>query len=194
VRTLFGIALSLAIASAAPAAGQRLSVDLDQSRIEVQVHATMDSFTARLTAFEPAIVYDPERAQILSASLGFRFQDVNTGNIKRDRQMHEWQQTAEYPLARFELINIESVEPSGLRARGALTLHGITRELEFAVVVTGNHDQLSIDGEAPLDTRHFGLKVIRKFGLLKVSPEVVVHFHLQGRLEPSNRGTHEGSQ
>ena len=39
----------------------------------------------------------------------------------------------------------------------------------------------SLDGEAVLDTRDFGLPIIRMFGLLTVDPQVKVRFHLQAK-------------
>jgi iron complex transport system substrate-binding protein len=42
-------------------------------------------------------------------------------------------------------------------------------------------------GDASLDTREFGLPVIRLFGLLKVDPVVRVRFHLQGTA-PAGKG------
>lgn len=191
VKTWFAAVIFFVVACRVMAGGQKVVVDQHQSRIEVQVKATLDSFIARLTVFDPVIVYDPVLGRVLNASLGFRFEDLKTGKDERDRQMNEWQQTAEFPTARFELANIESLAASQLRARGALTLHGVNRELEFPVVITGDRNRLSIDGEATLDTRDFGLKVIRKFALLRVSPEVIVRFHLQGHLEdasPAGKG------
>lgn len=167
-------------------AGIPLRVDPSQSYINVRVTATIDSFTARLTAFEPDIVYDPVTRRVETATLGFHFADLNTGKAARDRQMHEWQLTAQFPDGRFELGAIEATAAGGSVARGQLTLHGITREIAFPVEIAGDHTRLAIDGEARIDTRDFGLKVIRKFAVLKVQPIVLVRFHLQGRLpEPA---------
>ena len=43
----------------------------------------------------------------------------------------------------------------------------------------------AIDGDAVIDTRDFGLPIIKKFLVLKVDPEVRVRFHLQGDAETS---------
>ena len=52
--------------------------------------------------------------------------------------------------------------------------------MHFPIAVTSDGRLLAIDGEAVLDTREFGLPVIRLLGLLKVDPQVAVRFHLQG--------------
>ena len=80
---------------------------------------------------------------------------------------------------------VDSLDPApagGYVARGRLRLHGIDQRLEFPVTVTSDGLRYSIDGSVKLDTRDFGLEVIRKLLVLKVDPQVQVRFHLQGSL------------
>lgn len=167
------------LATAAPVP---LVVDKDQSRVEIVVAATVDSFTGKLSAYAADIAVDDGR--VSSAKIGFRFADVRTGKEARDEAMHEWQETAKYPEGLFELAMLEPAADGRLMARGKLTLHGVTREIAFPVSVTTDHTLYAIDGEAALDTRDFGLPVIRKFMVLKVDPLVKVRFHLQGSVKP----------
>ncbi len=96
--------------------------------------------------------------------------------------MHEWQQTEKYPDASFVLTNLRLEGGAGATAFGRLTLHGVTRDLSFPVKVSREGTTYAIDGDAPVDTREFGLPVIRMMGLLKVDPVVHVKFHLQGKI------------
>ncbi|HEY0947167.1 MAG TPA: YceI family protein [Opitutaceae bacterium] len=191
-RLLPRLAALLVAASAVGAAERPLVVDQVQSQVEIAVRATVDSFTARLVDFRPNILIDPDDVRVTAATLAFRFEDVKTGKAKRDGEMHDWQNTPAYPDGQFVLAALEpaaggngSGKGNGhLTARGTLTFHGVSREISFPVAITTDSTVYAIDGEAPVDTRDFGLPIIRKFAVLKVDPVVKVRFHLQGKVGP----------
>jgi polyisoprenoid-binding protein YceI len=168
-------AVTCCVAAAAP---QGLVVDAGQSRVDVVVQATVDSFTGKLDAYQAMITVDNGR--VVSAALGFNFADVHTGKDGRDEAMHAWQDTTKHPDGKFTLAALEPAADGRFTARGTLELHGVGREIVFPVSVITDHKVYAIDGVAALDTQDFGLPVIRKFGLLKVDPVVKVRFHLQG--------------
>ena len=170
---LAGLLPVFAVAAPAP-----LIVDPAQSHIEVVVKATVDSFTGTLDAYTADISVDAGR--VVAASFGFRFDQVHTGKDGRDAAMHEWQETPKHPDGLFTLTAIETAADGRLTAKGSLAFHGVTKDIAFPVSVTTDRKLYSIDGEAPIDTREFGLPIIRKFALLKVDPIVKVRFHLQG--------------
>lgn len=180
-RTLLLCAAGLLLAAAPLRAVERpLRVDFDQSRIDIVVKATVDSFTGRLAAYEPSLTLGND-GRITGARIAFHFRDVFTGKAKRDQAMHGWQHTDEFPDGEFVL---DALEPAGLgqaRARGRLIFHGVAREITFPVTVTREDSTYAIDGDAAIDVREHGLPAIRMMGLLKVDPVVHVKFHLQGR-------------
>jgi polyisoprenoid-binding protein YceI len=151
--------------------------------------ATADSFVGRLERYEAVIVVDPETASadVVRARFAFRFADVKTGKDARDEAMHSWQDTAHHPDGIFTLAAIEQGADGGRAATGTLVLHGRSREISFPVSVSREGGLYAIDGEATLDTRDFGLPVIKKLLLLKVDPAVKVRFHLQGRAVPEGK-------
>ena len=168
------------------AAPAPLVIDPAQSRIEIIVPCTMDSFTGTLDAYAADITV--EGGRVTAAKLGFNFTDVHTGKAARDEAMNAWQATPKNPTGAFVLHALEPISGSRFTAHGSLTLHGVTTELAFPVSVTTDQQRYAIDGEAPLDTRNFGLPVIRKFGLLKVDPLIKVRFHLQGTVKSVDAG------
>lgn len=181
-RSLLPVAAGLLLAALPLAAAEKpLRIDSSESRIDVVVKATVDSFTGHLSAYDPVITVADD-GRITAARLGFHFMDLLTGKPKRDRAMHEWQHTPEFPGGEFVLTAL-TPEPDGrTRATGRLTLHGVTCELNFPVSLTKQDSVYAIDGDAAVDVREFGLPVIKMFGLLKVDPVVHVKFHLQGRV------------
>jgi hypothetical protein len=56
----------------------------------------------------------------------------------------------------------------------------VARQIEFPVTIVTNRTLYAIDGHVLVDTRDYGLAIIRRFGLIKVDPVVRVNFHLQG--------------
>lgn len=186
VKTIFCLSCLFALAGQVGAATQRLAVDHAHSQIEVAVHATVDSFTARLGDYDAQIDVDPDTAKVLGAQFRFRFADLKTGKPRRDREMHEWQRTEEHPDGEFALAALEPTADGRFTARGTLRLHGTVKEIRFPVSVTTDHTLFAVDGQPTLDTREFGLPVIRKLALLKVDPVVTVRFHLQTSLPTEN--------
>mgnify|MGYP001548709466 CR=1 FL=1 len=178
---LFGLGLLASALASGTAASRALQIDPGQSRVDVTVQATVDSFTGHLQHCEPAISIG-EDGSIVSARVPFHFRDVATGKAKRDTAMHEWQQTDKFPDGEFVLASLTPLQPGRFTARGELTFHGVKHELVFPVAVTTDHALYAIDGEATLDTRDYGLPIIKMFALLKVDPLVKVEFHLQGRV------------
>ena len=171
--------LWLLCVGAAAAAGSPLTMDRAHSRVEIAVKATADSFVGSLDNYEAVILVD-ERGGITQARFGFKFADIRTGKPRRDAKMHEWQDTPHHPDGEFILQSLEPAAAGRWLARGRLRFHDVTREVHFPIAVTSDGRLLAIDGEAVLDTREFGLPVIRLLGLLKVDPQVAVRFHLQG--------------
>ena len=159
-------------------------VDCASSHLEIDVKVTVDSFVAKLATYDADIRLDPASPTVTSATFRCKFTDVKTGEADRDQQMNEWQDTAKFPDVVFALASLNH-EPDGrYTAKGRLQLHGVEREETFPVSIAFDQTTVAIDGETKVDTRDFGLKVIRKFGLLKVDPVLTVRFHLQGAIAP----------
>jgi polyisoprenoid-binding protein YceI len=179
----FLLILSLAFSTfVARAVEFPLVIDREHSRVEVDVHATAHSFAAKLTTYEASIFVDSASKRITRAHVHFHFNDIKTGKEKRDTEMNEWQNTTQFPDGVFTLSSLDRASDGKWTAKGALLLHGVSRDLSFPVVVDSTNPQrFIVSGETPLDVRDFGLPVIKKF-LLKVDPVVKVRFHLQGTL------------
>ena len=180
MRSLSVFALLL-LPLALTAADRSLKVDRARSYVDVDVKATVDSFTARLEAYDLQAVAD-ERDRIKTATLAFKFADLKTGKAERDAGMLEWLGGND-PAGRFEL-GILALTPSGQgQVSGNLTFHGQTALVEFPVNVARAGGDFIITGEATIDYRRWGLKKFRKLGVLTVDPFVKVRFKFTGVAE-----------
>jgi polyisoprenoid-binding protein YceI len=171
----------LALPLAAKAKGALLVLDRAESHVDIAVKSTVVSFVARLEDFDVAITLDPESGRVESTAFHADLAAVKTGRADRDQNMSVWLQTNEFPKVVFELGAVDRGPNGALTARGRLQLHGQQHDLRFPVTVTVSRGLTTIDGTATLDTRDFGLPILR-FWLLTVDPVVHVHFHLQGSL------------
>lgn len=172
--------VALAVLPLALCAAERaLKVDPARSYVDVDVSVTVDSFTARLEKYEAILKLDEKGRIKQGGSFAFKFTDLKTGKPDRDRAMIDWLGGGE-PAGKFDL-GILAVTPSGQgQVTGNLTFHGKTSLVEFPVNVSQADGATIITGEATVDYRHWGLKVIRKGFVIKVDPYVKVRFKLTG--------------
>jgi polyisoprenoid-binding protein YceI len=174
------LAVALALPLAARASGPSVRIDNAHSRVEVLVKATIGSFTAHLQTFDAAIRLATRAGPVEAARFSAPFDSIRTGVAARDRDMNAWQETSRFPRVEFRLTAIAPAGGAAYAAHGRLSLHGVSRDISFPVSITAGGGLWAVDGEATVDTRDFGLPVIRKFVVLKVDPVVRVRFHLQG--------------
>jgi polyisoprenoid-binding protein YceI len=170
--------LALVLLPLSAAAAGKLKIDRTRSFVDVDVKATVDSFTGRLENYEAVIGLD-EAGKIKTAVFTFRFADLKTGKGDRDLKMLEWLGGAE-PQGRFEMGALALAPDGQGHATGRLAIIGNAQLVEFPVNITQTDGAFTITGSATLRYTDWGLKVIRNFGLIKVAPEVKVRFKLVG--------------
>ncbi len=179
VRLLAAAILALPLATKADAAP--LVLDHGESHVDMAVKSTLTSFVARLENFDVAITLDPESGRVESTAFHADLSAVKTGRADRDHNMGVWLQTDKFPQVIFELKAVDRDPNGALTAHGRLQLHGQQHDIFFPVTISVSRRLTTIDGTCKLDTRDYGLPIIRYF-VLTVDPVVPVHFHLQGSL------------
>ena len=176
---LFAALLLLPLATLA--ADRPLKVDRSRSFIDVDVKATVDSFTGRLDRYEIALTADESGKLKGGGVFSFKFTDLKTGKPDRDEAMLKWLGGGELP-GKFELGTLALTPDGQGQASGRLTFHGTTQRIEFPVNVTQDEGTYTVTGETTIDYRDWGLKVFRKAFVLKVDPNVTIRFKLIGTL------------
>src|ERR1019366_6665787 len=99
----------MVLASAVSAA--QLEINPQQSKIEVAVNCTMDSFVGQFEKFQEKIECDPAVSFPTKADVSFDFADLKTGNTNRDAAMLEWLEYPGNPTGSFQLDAWNSREP-----------------------------------------------------------------------------------
>jgi len=159
--------------------GALLVLDRAESHIDIAVKSTFSNFIARVETFDLAVTLDPASGKVESTAFHANLASVKTGREDRDHNMNVWLQTDKFPQVVFVLGVIDRGPDRTWTARGTVQLHGQKRDVTFPVTVTVSQGQTTIDGTVTLDTRDFGLPIVR-FLMLTVEPVVHVHFHIQG--------------
>ena len=172
--------LSAAFAGFAATVGAApLEVDYKQSKIDVAVSATIDSFVGHLDRYEAAVDCEAATNLPTKAAVSFNFSDLKTGNTDRDAEMLKWLEYTANPKATFILNDWRQSGTTNL-AVGELTIHGVTKVIQMPVVAKNTNGVWDISGEANFDYRDFNLPKIRKMLMLVVNPHLKVTFHLIG--------------
>ena len=170
--------LSLACASASV-----VTIDREQSTVQVTVKATGDDFVATLAKYEAKLEVNASNGIPTRAIITWNFQDLKTGNKSRDKEMLHWLEHSRWPTAKFIFKEVQQHDGKWMAA-GALEMHGVSRNLVFPLEIKRESAQVAYSGDVVLDHRDFGLEKIVKFLVLKVDPVLKVHFELSGVIEP----------
>ena len=176
--------LSLILASVsflAPAQASTFAVDKAKSSVFIDVKATGDSFTGKLSSYTATIKGDKGSMKPSKVTFDWSFANLKTGKEKRDKKMISWLENQS--KGSFVLDSFTKRTDGRTWAKGKMTIHGVTQTLEFPAKVIAKGNRMSIRGSAVIDTRKFKLPIIKMVGLFKVNPLVSVRFTLRGTLK-----------
>ncbi len=106
-----------------------------------------------------------------------RWQDIDTKNGTRNRHMLQTVDAEHFPVIRFELGGATG-DTGQVRVRGTLTLHGVSKPVEWTATVRGGADSISVAADSPVDMRDYGIKPPVKFLIARMGAVVQVHVRL----------------
>jgi len=122
----------------------------------------------------------------LSAAPGARLEvgmePLTSGNSLYDVELHRRIDVRRFPTTIIELKGAEEASRSRYHLTGAVTFHGVTRELSGTVALSfPRPETMSVVGEHAFDIRDFGVAVPSML-LLKIFPDVRVQLQLEADL------------
>lgn len=89
---------------------------------------------------------------------------------------------AKFPTITFVVSKVYREESGALQCLGKLTLHGVTRELQFPITVKAGDRQVEGDAQVRFRTSDFGVKPYSALlGLIRNKDEVELQVHLVAR-------------
>jgi polyisoprenoid-binding protein YceI len=160
------------------ASGGDLVLDAEQSWLKATAHATGHNFTVVPEDFACHLELDGAQ-RLTAATFSCSLDHLKSGKAKRDKEMWHWLQVEQWPELTFEMTALKNDE-NGMVMVGNLALHNHTQPVEIPITVSSEGDQVTVNGATTIDTTQFGLKVIRKFGILTVDRDVRIEFAMTG--------------
>ena len=179
-KTFLAISFS-AIAFISQAQADTFSVDKGKSSVLIDVKATGDSFTGKLNTYKITIQGDKDSQKPSKVAMNWNFVNLKTGKSKRDSKMISWLEKK--TNGSFVLTSFTKRTDGRMWAKGKMTMHGVTRDIEFPAKVIAKNGRMTVRGTAVVDTRKFKLPVIKMIGLFKVDPIVKIRFTFRGSLK-----------
>jgi polyisoprenoid-binding protein YceI len=166
----------------AAARAETLEIDKSRSRIQVDVKATGHAFTGDLKNYTLTAAGDRTTAKPANLNLAWDFNDLKTGDEKRDKEMIKWLGGGK-PKGSFSFLKSWEESAAGGKAQGTLTINGVPKATAFPYTVKTEGQWVTVDGKAAFDYQIFKLPIIRSMAVMTVDPTLVVRFHLVGKLK-----------
>jgi polyisoprenoid-binding protein YceI len=156
-------------------------VDPGHSRVGfVVTHLVISKVNGQFEKFTGTIVYDAKDVTKSSVKGTIDATSINTNNANRDRDLKSdlFFDVAKYPEITFESKSVEK-KGDGLVVIGALTMHGVTKDVELNVHVSGpvtamGGQRIAVEATTTINRQDWGInynKIIDGVGV-NVSNEV----------------------
>ena len=161
---------------------ESLEIDKQNSRIQVDAKATGHAFTGTLGDYTATATGDGKTNDPATFSLQWDFNDLKTGDAKRDKEMISWLGGGK-PKGSFTFKKSWSDKAGKTWAQGELTINSVSKTVTLPFAVTRNGQDVTIDGTASMDYQNFKLPIIRNMMVMTVDPQLKVRFHLVGKIK-----------
>lgn len=150
------------------------SARLTRAEIWFDARATVADFQGRAAGATGELVGGASPADA-RGWIEVRWGDIDTKNGTRNRHMLETVDAERFPVIRFDLTG---VRPDADSVLGALTLHGVMRQVAWPVTVRIGTDTITVAADFPVDIRDYGIKPPVRFLIARMGAVVSVHVTL----------------
>jgi polyisoprenoid-binding protein YceI len=166
------------------------NADVQAGTLSFTGHSTVGDFVGTTTAVSGGVVGSAELANA-TGWVEAPFSTMSTGNRLRDHDMRGTMEVDKYPTMRFELAGV-TVDPQTSPSstvtgalRGALTIHGVTREVAVPATLIATGDTIDVSGAFPLDLTDYKIGgLTRLLGTLRLQHNIDVRFHVRFQAKP----------
>lgn len=152
-------------------------------------HSTLGDFVGTTTAVSGGVTGNAELANA-RGWVEAPITTLSTGNRLRDHDLRATMDVAKFPTMRFELIGVTVGSPAASDTvtgglRGALTIHGVTRDVAILATLIAAGDTIDVSGAFPVDLADYKVDgLTRLFGTLRVRRNIDVRFHVRFEATP----------
>jgi len=153
-------------------------------------HSTVGDFVGTTTAVTGGVTGNAELANA-RGWVEATVTTLSTGNGLRDHDLRATMDVAKYPTMRFELAGVTVESPAAPSdtvigaLRGALTIHGVTRDVAIPATLIAAADTIDVSGAFPVDLADYKVGgLTRLFGTLRVRRNIDVRFHVRFQATP----------
>jgi polyisoprenoid-binding protein YceI len=152
-------------------------------------HSTVGDFVGTTTAVSGGVTGNAELANA-RGWVEAPITTLSTGNGLRDHDLRATMDVASYPTMRFELAGVTVGSPPASDTvtgalRGALTIHGVTRDVAILATLIAAGDTIDVSGAFPVDLADYKVGgLTRLFGTLRVQRKIDVRFRVRFEATP----------
>ncbi len=182
------VAIAFVTGSVAPCAAQTPAWSLPLGRlvraeIVFDAKATVADFQGRAQVAVGEFEGGAALAEVRGC-VEVRWRDIDTRNGTRNRHMLQTVDEARYPVIHFELAEAlpqdVAADSAAVLLRGSLSLHGVTRAVEWPALVRVQPpgDSVSVVADFPVDMRDYGIKPPVRLIIARMGAVVRVHVKL----------------
>lgn len=183
------LAISATILLALPAVAADWTVDASHSSVGFEVrHMAISKVKGSFGEFDAKVTGEPGKPGTFTLEATVQVGSVDTGNEKRDDHLRspDFFDAAAMPTMTFKSTGVKMDGDKGTLS-GDLTLHGVTKPVEFALEYAGmvndpwGNVRMGFSAEAKIDRREFGLtwsKALETGGLV-VDNEVEIELEIE---------------
>jgi len=156
-------------------------------------HLGFSHFTGRFTHFDAQLQFDPATPATSRVQVSIDPRSIASDNppegFMDQLQGAQWLHAVQFPRMTFVSTRVEPNGPKGLRIRGDLTLHGVTRPVVLEATFNGGYAGHPMDPHARIGFSAHGVLRRSEFGIaygipapgstMGVSDEVEVQLELE---------------
>ena len=144
----------------------RFQIDTTHSSIDFSIrHLVIAKVRGRFASFRGAIELDATDLSKSTVAVEIDAASISTNEDKRDAHLRsaDFFDVENYPLITFTSKQVE-IDGSDLRLTGALTIHGVTRDVVLAAENLGTatdpwgNERIAFAAKTTIDRKEFGLR------------------------------------